>query len=257
MGKCKFNYKWLENDDFSWWLKPVPENVFEANCIVCRRRFKLGTMGIKAVESHTQSGKHQEYARARGKSSIQGFCSTLPASKDVTVDTEDPQPTTPPSDLRVVVGSTPTLRAEVIWVLRTVTGHHSFRSNDGIEEVFKAMFPDSGLVQTFTCGKDKSRYVARFGLAPYIKKELIAEVNRCGAFVIMFDETLNQTTKSKQLDLHVRYWLNDRVQSRFFGSQFMGHATAQDLLQHFKVSFLLFSVFISLHIRVHHRKCQL
>nr|XP_020447106.1 uncharacterized protein LOC109955353 [Monopterus albus] len=50
----------------------------------------------------------------------------------------------------------------------------------------------------------------------------------------MFDETLNQTTKSKQLDLHVRYWLNDRVQSRFFGSQFMGHATAQGLLQHFK-----------------------
>ena len=34
----------------------------------------------------------------------------------------------------------------------------------------------------------------------------------------------------------MRYWLNDHVQSRFYGSQFMGHATAQDLLQHFKVS---------------------
>lgn len=111
------------------------------------------------------------------------------------------------------------------------------RSNSGIEEVFKAMFPDSGLVQTFTCGKDKSRYNAKFGLAPYFKKELIAEVNRCGGFVIMFDESLNQTTKSKQMDLHVRYWLNDRVQSRFFGSQFMCHATAQDLLKHFKSKF--------------------
>lgn len=120
------------------------------------------------------------------------------------------------------------------------------RSNSGIEEVFKAMFPDSGLVQTFTCGKDKSRYNAKFGLAPYFKKELIAEVNRCGGFVIMFDESLNQTTKSKQMDLHVRYCLNDRVQSRFFGSQFMCHATAQDLLKHFKVSFLLISVFITL-----------
>lgn len=121
-------------------------------------------------------------------------------------------------------------------MLRTVTSHHSFSSNDGIEEVFKAMFPDPGLVQTFTCGKDKSRYIAKFGLVPYIKKGLIAEVNRCGAFVIM---SLNQTTKSKQLDLHVRNWLNEHVQSRFFGSQFMGHATAQGLLQHFKVCFLL------------------
>ena len=85
------------------------------------------------------------------------------------------------------------------------------------------MFPDSGLVQSFTCGKDKTRYVAKFGLAPYIKKELISEVQKCGAIVIMFDETLNQTTKTKQLDLHVRCWLNDHVQSRFYGSQFMDH----------------------------------
>ncbi|XP_058628927.1 uncharacterized protein LOC131538809 [Onychostoma macrolepis] len=106
----KFNEKWLENDEFSWWLKPVPENVYKANCAVCRRRFKLGTMGIKAVESHTQSGKHWEYARARKKSSIEGFCSTLSISKDVTTDVENPQPATPSSDLHVVFGST--LRAE-------------------------------------------------------------------------------------------------------------------------------------------------
>ncbi|KAF7668616.1 hypothetical protein LDENG_00299570 [Lucifuga dentata] len=85
--------------------------------------------------------------------------------------TGNPQPTTSSSsDLRTICGSTPTLRAEVIWVLRTVTSHHSFRSNDGTEEVFKAMFPDSELALTFTCGKDKNRYVAKFGLAPYIKK---------------------------------------------------------------------------------------
>ncbi|XP_049457018.1 uncharacterized protein LOC125903885 [Epinephelus fuscoguttatus] len=194
-------------------------------------------MGIKAVDSHFQSGKHKDYTRARQQTPIARFCSTLPtASKDVTtkdVTVGNPQPTSSSSDIRTACGSTPTLRAEVIWVLRTVTSHHSYRSNEGIEDVFKAMFPDSVLVQTFTCGRDKTRYVAKFGLAPHIKKQLIAEVNM-GPFVIMFDETLNQTTKSKQLDLHVRYWRNDHVQSRYYGSQFMGHATAQDLLQHFK-----------------------
>lgn len=52
----------------------------------------------------------------------------------------------------------------------------------------------------------------------------------------MFDESLNETTKNKQLDVHVRFWVEGRVQSRYLGSQFMGHSTAQDLLSHLKVS---------------------
>ncbi|KAL7824939.1 hypothetical protein SRHO_G00342960 [Serrasalmus rhombeus] len=47
----------------------------------------------------------------------------------------------------------------------------------------------------------------------------------------MFDESFNSTTKSKQLDLHVRFWSNGYVQSRYMGSHFMGHGTAQDLLK--------------------------
>jgi len=78
--------------------------------------------------------------------------------------------------------------------------------------------------------------VTRGNPAPCIKEELITEVQHCGAFVILFDKILNQTTESQQLDLHVLYWLNDQVQSGFYGAQFMGHDTAQDLLQHFKVS---------------------
>ncbi|XP_056262502.1 uncharacterized protein LOC130188267 isoform X3 [Pseudoliparis swirei] len=236
MGKCKFNNIWLEKNEY-FWLRSVPGNAYQASCVMCRKTFQLGTMGIRAVESHVKSKKHSDHAKARQQPAIASFCST--ASIDVNASTLDgtvgnPEPTVMPSDLRAMCGSTPTLQAEVIWVLRTVTSHHSCRSNDGIGEVFKAMFPDSSLVQSFTCGKDKTTYVATFGLAPYIKKELITEVQQCSAFVIMFDETLNQTTKNKQLDLHVRYWINDHVQSRFFGAQFMGHATAQDLLQHFK-----------------------
>ncbi|XP_028297108.1 uncharacterized protein LOC114458926 [Gouania willdenowi] len=50
----------------------------------------------------------------------------------------------------------------------------------------------------------------------------------------MFDESLNETTKNKQLDVHVRFWDEGQVQSRYLGSQFMGHSTAQDLLSHLK-----------------------
>lgn len=44
----------------------------------------------------------------------------------------------------------------------------------------------------------------------------------------MYDETLNRT-KKKQFVFDVRYWLDDHVQSRYFGTQLMGHSTAQDL----------------------------
>lgn len=118
-----------------------------------------------------------------------------------------------------------------------VTSHQSFRSNEGIDDLFKVMFPDSLLAQTlaYFC-KAKTRYVVAFGLAPYFKKQLIAEVQCSGTFIVMFDESLNHTTKNKQLDIHVRFWKN--VQLRFYGSQFLGHVTTQDLLRHFKASLL-------------------
>ncbi|XP_048087841.1 uncharacterized protein LOC125286663 isoform X1 [Alosa alosa] len=50
----------------------------------------------------------------------------------------------------------------------------------------------------------------------------------------MFDESLNQSAKKKQMDIHVRFWKDDRVTSSYFGSQFLGHARAEDLLQSIK-----------------------
>ena len=49
-----------------------------------------------------------------------------------------------------------TQKAEVLWVLHTVTRHNSFKSNDDIRGVFAAMFPDSQLAKSFTCGEKKN-----------------------------------------------------------------------------------------------------
>ena len=52
----------------------------------------------------------------------------------------------------------------------------------------------------------------------------------------LFDESLNKTTKSKQLDLHVRFWDNEagQVLTRYMCSAFLGHCTAEDLLAKFQ-----------------------
>ena len=132
-----------------------------------------------------------------------------------------------------------TLKAEILWVLQTIIRHYSYTSNEDVHVVFRAKFPDSQCASAFSCERDKTAYLARFGVAPYLRKKCISQANK-DAFIIMFDESMNKTTKSKQLDLHVRHWSTDAtgttiVRSRYLGSQFVGHSTADDLLEHFKV----------------------
>ncbi|XP_072564979.1 uncharacterized protein [Paramormyrops kingsleyae] len=246
MGKCKFSENWLHNPNFAPWLRPVSGSVFEVRCILCKKNLKLGTMGVKALETHMQCKKHKVAAETCRKTpGIYQFCSVEPTTVGLPQSAAASQTSatasastsstaiSAPADIRATFASTTTLRAEVLWCLHTITKHQSYTANEAVGDVFRTMFPDSEIARTFKCGKDKTAYIARFGLAPYITKLLVADVNK-EMFVLMFDESLNETSKSKQLDLHVRFWGQDRVQSRYLGSQFMGHGTAQDLLHHFK-----------------------
>ena len=75
----------------------------------------------------------------------------------------------------------------------------------------------------------KAAYVASFGLAPHFSSILHQRVNREKYFVLLYDESLNSKMQTKQMDIHVRIWLNNCVTSRFLTSEFMHHATADDL----------------------------
>ena len=56
------------------------------------------------------------------------------------------------------------------------------------------------------------------------------------AYVLMFDESLNSMCQSKQIDIHIRSWNQDKqeVESRYYTSVFMGHGTTDDMLSHFR-----------------------
>ena len=51
-----------------------------------------------------------------------------------------------------------------------------------------------------------------------------------GYFTILPDESLNKKCQAKQMDIHVRFWEDDKVVTPYFGSQFLGHATANDMV---------------------------
>lgn len=237
MGKCQFNEAWLEREEFRNWLEAAAGDRYAARCKVCRKIIQLGTLGVKALESHAKAGKHQ--IAVKSSQCRQPISSFLSVSQPTSLP--GPAVQHSPNNSQATFGSTETSKAEVLWILHTVTSHLSYNSSSNINGLFQAMFPDSTIAKTFACGPNKIAYIARFGLADFIKRELVKSIS--GQYVLMFDESFNTSTKSKQLDLHIRFWSNGEVQSRYMDSQFMGHGTAQDLLTHIQVSELYKQVF--------------
>ena len=97
------------------------------------------------------------------------------------------------------------------------------------------MFSDSEIAASYSMSESKFRYVTTFGLGPYFAKKLFYDVKQSPAHALLFDESLNEEMQSKQLDVHVRYWSseNDRVESRYLTSLFIGHGRTDDILTHF------------------------
>ena len=130
------------------------------------------------------------------------------------------------------------LIAEVLWALKTLISHYSQRSSEGTDKLFKNMFPDRQIAQSFQCGRTKCAYLICFGLAPYYHNMLLSKFKEPGTkFVISFDESLNKVLQQEQMDMTIRFWdkTTQRAISRYLDSQFLGHTRATYLLKNFKI----------------------
>ena len=97
------------------------------------------------------------------------------------------------------------------------------------------MFPDSDIAKAYQEGETKMKYSLQYqyGIAPYIKENLIYGISNT-PFSFKFDETTTSQVK-KQYNVYAQYWskVNNRVETRYCGSLFVGHCTNEDLLEHF------------------------
>ena len=102
-------------------------------------------------------------------------------------------------------------------------------------ELFPLMFPDSDIASKMRLQRTKIAYTIVFGLAPYFFRELQNMCSACDYIVIGFDESLNKVAQKGQMDVFVRFWNdeNNRVCTRYYGSAFLGHATAADIMTAF------------------------
>ena len=97
------------------------------------------------------------------------------------------------------------------------------------------MLYDSGIAQNMKIGKTKCSYVLVHGIFPHFKDILMKSLQEAPFIVISFDESFNSVAKKGQVDLLIRYWDNDknRVVTRYFNSEFLGKAAAEDVYETF------------------------
>lgn len=103
------------------------------------------------------------------------------------------------------------LTAEVLEAMKVVVKHFSCNSCEGLNNLYKRQFHDSEIAKHFRCGPDKCSYLITFGLAPFYRDSLIHKVSESNLpFVILFDESLNDTLQKSQMDLIVRFWDSEK-----------------------------------------------
>ena len=68
------------------------------------------------------------------------------------------------------------ISAEVLWVIKVITGHCSFGSCKDISCLFSKMFPDSQIALSFSCGATKCAYLVCFGIYPYFHVLLMEKI---------------------------------------------------------------------------------
>ena len=121
--------------------------------------------------------------------------------------------------------------------MQSVLKGHSNNSSNA-SPLFKVMFPDSKIVESFALGADKLRYLITYGIAPYFYDLLKDNVNNSDCYTVLFDESLNRISQTSHMDYLLRYWDNiaKMVKVRCWNSSYLGHTTHKDLLEGFNSS---------------------
>ena len=240
--KTYFNELWLKDERLGQWLQQVPKDRTCFRCKLCSKVLKLSNMGIEAIKSHESNAKHRGLAAvAFAAAPIQSFLQ--PSTLSSALGESQSHASSSTTELSITATSAASnlgvfnddarTRAEILWVLKIIDSNYSFNSSECVPLLLQSMFPDSEVAKNFSCSESKARYMATFGLAPYLL-ELLMDKVKDDCFVLLFDESLNKKVQQKQLDIYLRFWNGNEVQSRYFTSIFMGHARAVDIEEDLK-----------------------
>ena len=182
------------------WLTACRSSVVKAHCTVCRTDFKIGRMGVSAVNSHAKGPTHLAKLKRQNEEPTQSKI-ILGATGKVAVASSS-------LGKKIAAEEIPeelyALRAEVYETLHKVEYNASFHSAQDDAKRFQLMFPGNNVAEQYACGATKATYLLTHGVSPYLKMRMIEDCANV-PFTIKFDETTTSQVK-KQFDMYICYW---------------------------------------------------
>ena len=153
---------WLSDPDLKDWVRKDKNNKANARCFVCNKTLALSTAGRSALTDHANGRKHSEAVKK-----IQNFFTSAKKSTDSIASSSSAQEGKQQT-LDLHVHNADVVKAEIIWILKSICSGYSNRSCEQLNCTFKAMFPDSKIAEAFSMGRTKSMYMINHGLAPFL-----------------------------------------------------------------------------------------
>ena len=233
---CKFNDLWLTDERFSNWLSKKNEKA--GWCKVCCMAIDVTNLGLWALTRHHAGKKHMQRLPPVEKSSTSSENIThFFAPPAASTSKETPASHSKPQQTSIVsmIENHMVVDAEIRLSLMKIENKFSFRTVDALADTLPAMFPDSAIAKGMKMKKDKCGYVVKHAIAPYCEHLLLEQVSRSPVFALSFDESANKHIQKGQMDFIIRFWDDDKeiAQSRYLTSEFMGEATADDIMDTF------------------------
>ena len=212
MGKTTYCPKW--ESEFPW-IREVKGSPDKAYCIWCKKTFSIDKCGGSQARSHARSGQHDKSEKLYKNQKTFTSSGSLQAGQFILSQEE------------LII------KAETLNALHYVQHNYSYASASNQSLLYKEMFPDSAIAQSFTCGSSKMAYIIKFGLALYFEEKIKEDI-KGAPFTFKFDETTTRQVV-KQYDAYIHYWskTHGHVTTNYLGSLFLGHCTASDLLEHY------------------------
>ena len=213
--KTKYNKSWQDSFD---WVSQVKEDYHAARCNICNKVFSIGSGGVSDLKQHSKTAKHTKNAALmKGQSAFPSNSFKLQGGTS--------KPT-------LLTDKEQVLNAEIIEAIHSVDSNQSFSASNGSGKRYKQMFPCE-VVANFSLQETKMKYTIQFGIAPYVKDQLVQDISN-KPFVFKFDETTTSQVK-KQYDAYITYmsYRYQKIVTSYCGSLFVGHCTASDLKNHF------------------------
>ena len=196
----------------------MKEYYHAARCNICNKVFSIGSGGVSDLKQHGKTAKHiKNAALMKEQSAFRSNSFKLQGGTS--------KPT-------LLTDKEQVLNAEIIEAIHSVDSNQSFSASNGSGKRYKKMFPCEAAAN-FSLQETKMKYTIEFGIAPYVKDQLVQDISN-KPFVFKFDETTTSQVK-KKYDAYIIYmsYRYQKIVTSYCGSLFVGHCTASDLENHF------------------------